>query len=110
MADTIKYLDLNGLDRYDTLIKNYIESNYGDEAQKHTVTVNSGKKADGTTDITATSASANSPSVTLADSGVTAGEYGPTANQTPTYGATFNVPNIKVNAKGIVTSVTNKTV
>lgn len=30
MADTIKYLDLNGLDRYDTLIKNYIEKNYVD--------------------------------------------------------------------------------
>mgnify|MGYP003288875971 CR=1 FL=1 len=67
----------------------------------------SGKKADGSTDITGATSSGN---ITLGDSGVTAGEYGPTANATPGYGATFNVPDIKVNAKGIVTSVTNRTV
>ena len=67
----------------------------------------SGKKADGSTDIKGT---ASSGDITLGDSGVTAGEYGPTANQTPAYGATFNVPDIKVNAKGIVTSVVNRTV
>lgn len=67
----------------------------------------SGKKADGTTDI---KGSASAGDITLGDSGVTAGEYGPTSNQTPGYGATFNVPDIKVNAKGIVTSVTNRTV
>jgi hypothetical protein len=67
----------------------------------------SGKKADGTTNIKGT---ASSGELTLGDSGVTAGEYGPTTNQTPGYGATFNVPDIKVNAKGIVTSVVNRTV
>lgn len=67
----------------------------------------SGKKADGTTDI---KGSASSGDITLGDSGVTAGEYGPTANATPGYGATFDVPDIKVNAKGIVTSITNRTV
>ena len=70
--------------------------------------VNSGYKADGTTAIT--SASASSGDITLGDSGVTAGEYGPTANATPGYGSTFNVPDIKVNSKGIVTSITNRTV
>lgn len=68
----------------------------------------SGTKADGSTNIT--SASASSGDITLGDSGVTAGEYGPTANATPGYGGTFNVPDIKVNSKGIVTSVTNRTV
>ena len=67
----------------------------------------SGTKADGSTNIVGTSSSGN---LTLGDSGVTAGEYGPTANQTPAYGATFNVPDIKVNSKGIVTSVVNRTV
>ena len=67
----------------------------------------SGKKADGTTDI---QGSASDKNITLGDSGVTAGEYGPTSNQTPAYGSTFNVPDIKVNTKGIVTSVTNRTV
>ena len=67
----------------------------------------SGVKADGSTQI---KGSASSGDITLGDSGVTAGEYGPTANQTPGYGSTFNVPDIKVNAKGIVTSVVNRTV
>jgi hypothetical protein len=67
----------------------------------------SGKKSDGTTDI---KGSASSGDITLGDSGVTAGEYGPTANATPGYGSTFNVPDIKVNSKGIVTSITNRTV
>ena len=67
----------------------------------------SGVKADGSTQI---KGSASSGDITLGDSGVTAGEYGPTSNQTPAYGATFNVPDIKVNSKGIVTSVTNRTV
>jgi hypothetical protein len=69
--------------------------------------INSGTKADGTA---ITSSAASSGDITLGDSGVTAGEYGPTANATPGYGATFNVPDIKVNAKGIVTSITNRTV
>lgn len=52
----------------------------------------------------------NQITVNLGDSGVTAGQYGPSANQTPAYGATFNVPDIRVNAKGIVTSIANRTV
>ena len=67
----------------------------------------SGLKADGTTKI---QGSASSGNITMGDSGVTAGEYGPTANQAPAYGATFNVPDIKVNAKGVVTSAVNRTV
>ena len=67
----------------------------------------SGKKADGTTDIKGSSSSGD---LTLGDSGVTAGKYGPDANKTPSYGNTFNVPEISVNAKGIITSVSNRTV
>jgi hypothetical protein len=78
----------------------------GDTHNSHKI--NSGTKADGSTAIT--SSSASSGDITLGDSGVTAGEYGPTANATPAYGATFNVPDIKVNSKGIVTSAVNRTV
>ena len=46
----------------------------------------------------------------LPSSGATAGSYGPSANATPGYGATFNVPYITIDAKGRVTSVENKTV
>ena len=46
----------------------------------------------------------------LATSGATAGSYGPSANATPGYGATFNVPYITIDAKGRVTSISNKTV
>lgn len=48
--------------------------------------------------------------VTLANSGVTAGSYGLSANATPAYGATFNVPYITVDAKGRVTSASTQTV
>jgi hypothetical protein len=37
------------------------------------------------------------------DSGVTAGTYGPTADKTLSYGGSFKVPKVKVNAKGLVT-------
>lgn len=48
--------------------------------------------------------------VTLANSGVTAGSYGPSANAEPGYGATFNVPYITVDAKGRITSASTKTI
>lgn len=44
----------------------------------------------------------------LANSGVTAGSYGPTANVTGTNGTTINVPQITVDAKGRVTGVVNR--
>ena len=44
----------------------------------------------------------------LATSGVTAGSYGPTANVSGTNGTTINIPQIKVDAYGRVTSVTNR--
>ena len=44
------------------------------------------------------------------NSGATAGSYGPSANATPDYGSTFNVPYLTVNAAGHVTAISNKTV
>ena len=70
--------------------------------------VYSGKKADGSTDIS--SGTASSGNITLGDSGVTAGSYGDASNQTLNYGSTFNVPSITVNAKGIVTGISTHTV
>ena len=44
------------------------------------------------------------------NSGATAGSYGPSANATPGYGSTFNVPYLTVNAAGHVTAISTKTV
>ena len=46
----------------------------------------------------------------LGTSGVTAGSYGPAANATPDYGATFNVPYLTVDNKGRVTAASTKTI
>ena len=65
-----------------------------------------------TGDATGTSAGSKkgwSVPVTLANSGVTAGTYGPTADVTGNNNATISVPQITVDAKGRVTSVTNRT-
>lgn len=69
--------------------------------------VYSGTKPDGST---ISSGEASSGNVTLGDSGVTAGSYGDSANQTPGYGNTFKVPYITVNSKGIVTGLSSHTV
>ena len=64
-----------------------------------------------TGDVTGTASSKAGWSVTttLADSGVTAGTYGPGADVTGNNNATISVPEITVDAKGRVTSVTNRT-
>ena len=46
----------------------------------------------------------------LPTSGVTAGSYGPSGNQSPANGGTFSVPSITTDAKGRVTSASTKTV
>lgn len=51
-----------------------------------------------------------SVATTLANSGVTAGSYGPSANASPAHGKTFSVPYITVDAKGRVTSASTKTI
>lgn len=51
-----------------------------------------------------------SATLTLKNSGVTAGSYGPSANASPAHGGTFSVPYITVDAKGRVTSASTKTI
>ena len=79
-----------------------------DDANTHNShAIISGTKSDNSTQI---KGSASSGDITLGDSGASAGSYGNASNQEPGYGKTFNVPYITVNAKGIVTAISNKTV
>ena len=48
--------------------------------------------------------------LTLANSGVTAGSYGQSAAVSPGHNGTFTVPYVTVDAKGRVTSISNKTI
>ena len=48
--------------------------------------------------------------VSHANSNVTAGSYGLASNATPSFGSTFNVPYVTVDAKGHVTAASTKTV
>lgn len=59
----------------------------------------------------ATIGTAGSASITatIANSGVTAGTYGPTSNKTLGYGDTFTVPSVTVNAKGQTTAGATRT-
>ena len=58
-----------------------------------------------TGDVTGSASSTKGWSIatTLANSGVTAGAYGPTASTSPGFGGSYNVPYVKVDAKGRVT-------
>ena len=51
-----------------------------------------------------------SVATTLANSGVTAGNYGPSANASPAHSGTFSVPYITVDAKGRITAASTKTI
>ena len=64
-----------------------------------------------TGDVTGTASSKAGWSVatTLANSGVTAGTYGPSEDVTGNNNTTISVPQITVDAKGRITSVTNRT-
>ena len=66
-----------------------------------------------TGDATGTSAGSKkgwSVPVTLANSGVTAGDYGPSEDASPAHSGTFSVPYITVDAKGRVTAASTKTI
>ena len=56
------------------------------------------------------SVSGNIMTLTLGNSGVSAGSYGDTTNQTPAFGSTFKVPSFTINAKGITTLAGEHTV
>ena len=77
--------------------------NYVDTHNSHTVI--SGNKKDGSTPI---QGAASATDLTLGDSGVTKGSYGPSADATPTHTGTFSVPEISVNEKGIVTGAATR--
>lgn len=48
---------------------------------------------------------------TLIDpTGATAGSYGPSANATPDFGETINIPEVTVNNKGLITKITNRVI
>ena len=65
----------------------------------------------GLTNLNASNISSGTLSADRLDtSGAAAGSYGPSANATPAYGATFNVPYITVDNKGRVTKAETKTV
>ena len=81
---------------------------WADDINTHNAHVIYSGKNSNVTDIS--SGTASSGNITLGDSGITAGSYGDTSNQTPSYGGTFNVPSITVNAKGIVTGISTHTV
>lgn len=51
-----------------------------------------------------------SVTITLANSGVTAGSYGQSTAVSPGHSGTFTVPYVTVDAKGRVTSISNKTI
>ncbi|MGM9968910.1 MAG: hypothetical protein ACI35S_00770 [Anaeroplasma sp.] len=69
--------------------------------------ISSGTKSDNSTSITSI---LNGSNVELGASGVTAGSYGDSSAQTPSYGSTFKVPYVTVNEKGIVTGISEHTV
>lgn len=65
-----------------------------------------------TGDVTGTASSKAGWSVatTLANSGVTAGDYGPSEDASPSHSGTFTVPSITVDAKGRITAASTKTI
>ena len=61
-------------------------------------------------DSSAAITSTGTRTISHANSGATAGSYGDSSAQTPTYGGTFKVPYLSVNATGHVTSISEHTV
>lgn len=85
-------VSLNGLKtRVDTIANDYISG----------VTAGTGLTGGG---------SSGGVTLSLATSGVTANSYGPSANATPNYAATFNVPYLTIDKYGRVTAASTKTV
>ena len=84
------------------LIGNYVDTN-----THNSHTIDSGTKKDAATQIVGASSSG---ALALGDSGVAQGYYGPTENKTTSSASTFTVPEIAVNAKGIVTDAATRTI
>lgn len=60
--------------------------------------------------LTGGGAISGSPTLALATSGATAGNYGPSANASPAHGKSFSVPYITVDTYGRVTAASTKTI
>lgn len=90
--------------------KNWVLIPSGDEPNGTVTSVT--LKATGPISIDNSAAITTSGTRTLshATSGATAGNYGDSANQTPSYGGTFKVPYLSVNATGHVTGISEHTV
>lgn len=97
----------------------WVELGDGDSHALKTVTITAGNGLTGGGDLSSnrtlavgagTGISVSADAVSLATSGVSAGSYGPSANATPAYGATFNVPYVTVDAYGRITAASTKTV
>ena len=84
----------------------------GDEPSGTVISVTPGTGLT-TTDLSPGSAGdaiTGSGTIKLTNTGVTSGSYGPSANATPAYGDTFNVPYFTVDAQGRLTAASTKTV
>lgn len=81
-----------------------ITINSTDTHNKHKI--NSGTNSSGNDILSANDSDSN---IILGDSGVTASSYGEASAKTLTSNGNFKIPYITVNSKGIVTSVSNKT-
>lgn len=81
-----------------------------DTVNGHTVQINvpANAKFTDTTYSAGTGLDLSGTTFLLENSGVSAGSYGPTANVSGTNGTTINIPQITVDSKGRVTSVTNR--
>ena len=109
------YLDITGLVRLWDDIKPKIDAKFGKVkvgAGELTPTASDDSiEFIGSTPVTVTANTLdNSVTIAHSDSGATAGNYGDSAAQTPSFGGTFKVPYVSVDAKGHVTSASDHTV
>ena len=97
---------ISGTKTFSSTITGSISGNAGTATQ-----FSANKSVTLTGDVTGTASSKAGWSVatTLANSGVTAGTYGPSEDVTGNNNTTISVPQITVDAKGRITSVTNRT-
>jgi hypothetical protein len=105
MADYTKKLIIEGADVVD-IINNSVTT----QSPKKTSELTNDASLTTTTGKAASATKVNSAGTITAASGVTAGSYGATGNATLNNNTvTVRVPQINVNAQGLVTSVTNRT-
>lgn len=75
-----------------------------------TITIKAGTGLATGGNFTTNQSTAETITLDLADTAVSAGSYGPSANATPAHGETFSVPYFTVDAQGRLTSASTKTI